>query len=127
MHIGLVEEDPTLVELLQVVLGRGHHTLTVLDDPRARSLVLFLSNLGQDPLPYDLLLIDIPLGMPELDLLARLQEQWSPRPLPLIVLTASSAEKIEQARLSFPALHFVQKPFHLTHLLAVIEAASRNE
>jgi len=118
-NILLVEDEPAIQELIAVNLQHaGHHVIRARDAEGALGIV-------KSALP-DLLLIDWMLpGMSGVDLARRLRQEERTRQIPIILLTARSAETDKIAGLEAGADDYVTKPFSPRELLARIKAVLR--
>jgi two-component system, OmpR family, phosphate regulon response regulator PhoB len=118
-NILLVEDEPAIQELIAVNLQHaGHHVIKARDAEGALGIV-------KNALP-DLLLIDWMLpGMSGVSLARQLREEERTRQIPIILLTARSAESDKIAGLEAGADDYVTKPFSPRELLARIKAVLR--
>ena len=79
----IVEDDPAVLEMLQLLFDdEGHRTLVAADGHKALELV------AQGSIPPDLIIADynLPKGLNGLEIIASLQERLQ-RPIPAIILT----------------------------------------
>lgn len=122
MRIGLLEVSPAIAELVCTTLHMAGHTVCAYVS--AASLlerVCTESSAHALRRPHDLLILDILIDdAGEFALLMQLDRALSEQ-LPLMVLTASHADQIAQARQAYPHIAFLSKPFHLKTLLSRIE------
>src|SRR5256714_2269983 len=118
-NILVVEDEPAIQELIAVNLQHaGHHVIRTRDAEGALGIV-------RNALP-DLLLIDWMLpGMSGLSLARALRQQERTREIPIIMLTARSAENDKIAGLEAGADDYLAKPFSPRELLARIKAGLR--
>src|SRR5439155_17783750 len=118
-NILVVEDEPAIQELIAVNLQHaGHHVIRTRDAEGALGIV-------RNALP-DLLLIDWMLpGMSGLSLARALRQQERTREIPIIILTARSAENDKIAGLEAGADDYLAKPFSPRELLARIKAVLR--
>ena len=118
-NILLVEDEPAIQELIAVNLEHaGHHVIRARDAEGALGIV-------RNALP-DLLLIDWMLpGMSGVSLARQLRQEERTREIPIILLTARSAEADKVAGLDAGADDYVTKPFSPRELLARIKAVLR--
>lgn len=118
-RILVVEDEPSIQELISVTLTRtGHDPLRAADAETALRLL-------QAELP-DLVLLDWMLpGQSGIDLARRLRADERTRGVPIIMLTARGDEQSKVTGLETGADDYVTKPFHPTEVLARIEAVLR--
>ncbi len=115
----VVEDEIAISELISVNLRlAGHTVLTALSAERARAQIA-------EVLP-DLILLDWMLpGMPGIDLLRQLRSDPRSREIPVIMLTARSAETDKIHGLDVGADDYLTKPFSPKELNARIKAVMR--
>jgi PAS domain S-box-containing protein len=116
-HVLVAEDDPYNQAVIEDVLLRRGHTLRLAGDGRAA-----LRALEHDR--FDVMLVDI--HMPELDgfqvvAVQRQREQVSGRRLPVIALTARSAEGERERCLQTGIDEYLTKPVGAAELLAAID------
>jgi two-component system phosphate regulon response regulator PhoB len=118
-NILLVEDEPAIQELIAVNLEHaGHHVIRAKDAETALGIV-------RNALP-DLLLIDWMLpGMSGVALARQMRQEERTKAIPIILLTARSAETDKVAGLEAGADDYVTKPFSPRELLARIKALLR--
>jgi two-component system phosphate regulon response regulator PhoB len=118
-NILVVEDEPAIQELIAVNLEHaGHHVIRSNDAEAALGVV-------RNALP-DLLLIDWMLpGMSGVALARQLRQDERTKQIPIILLTARSAETDKIAGLEAGADDYVTKPFSPRELLARIKALLR--
>ena len=119
VNILVVEDEPAIQELIAVNLEHaGHHVTRARDAEAALGLV-------KSMLP-DVLLIDWMLpGMSGASLAKQLRQEERTRQIPIIMLTARSAEQDKIAGLEAGADDYVTKPFSPKELVARIKAVLR--
>lgn len=125
MNIGLLEDNPAILELMQTALELGGHT--IFTHTRGQSLLNTLFEKYTtlpSSLPYDLLIIDLnlPDELSGLEVIASVYRRLAPDVLPIIVVSAASIEQLDQLRASFPMLPVIRKPFALKTLLQTISS-----
>jgi two-component system phosphate regulon response regulator PhoB len=118
-NILLVEDEPAIQELIAVNLEHaGHHVIRAKDAEGALGIV-------RNALP-DLLLIDWMLpGSSGVALARQLRQEDRTKQIPIILLTARSAEADKVSGLEAGADDYVTKPFSPRELLARIKAVLR--
>jgi len=119
VNVLVVEDEPAIQELIAVNLEHaGHRVIRAKDAETALGLV-------RSTLP-DLLLIDWMLpGMSGASLARQLRQDERTRQIPIIMLTARSAEQDKIAGLEAGADDYVTKPFSPKELVARIKAVLR--
>ncbi|MDB4897528.1 MAG: two component transcriptional regulator, winged helix family [Firmicutes bacterium] len=116
MHILVIEDDPTLSNMLQLYLDKAGYRVTVARDG-ASGLAAALS------MPVDLIMLD--LMLPQLDgwaICARVRERSA---VPILLLTALDQEAQKVQGLDLGADDYVTKPFNMAELLARVRAMLR--
>jgi two-component system KDP operon response regulator KdpE len=111
-----IDDEPAILRLLEVVLGRGGHVVVGASDARAALAAVAGSS-------FDAILLD--LGLPDRDGLELLGKLKAKSDAPVIVVSARSdvAEKV--AALDLGASDYVTKPFEGDELLARVRVAIR--
>jgi two-component system phosphate regulon response regulator PhoB len=119
LNILIVEDEPAIQELIAVNLeGAGHHVLRAADSEQAQAVL-------RQTLP-DLVLLDWMLpGQSGLAIARRLRAGARTRNIPIIMLTAKSAEQDTVMGLEAGADDYLAKPFSPRELLARIKAVLR--
>ncbi|MGE8136504.1 response regulator transcription factor [Novosphingobium subterraneum] len=112
-----IDDEPAILRLLEVVLGRGGHAVTGARDARSA-----LAAIGRAA--FDAILLD--LGLPDRDGLELLGTLKATCNAPVIVVSARSdvAEKV--AALDLGASDYITKPFEGDELLARVRVAIRS-
>ena len=120
-RIWILEDDPKIGLLIEMTVKKaGHETLRFLD---AAEMDLALKK--QAPLP-DLLLLDLMLRAKSgFDVLREWKEEETTRAIPIIIISARSAEQDKVKGLELGAEDYITKPFGLKELQARIETALR--
>ena len=119
VNVLVVEDEPAIQELIAVNLEHAGHRVTRAKDAEAAL------GLVKSMLP-DLLLIDWMLpGMSGASLARQLRQDERTRQIPIIMLTARSAEQDKIAGLEAGADDYVTKPFSPKELVARIKAVLR--
>ena len=126
MNIGLLEDNPAILELMKTALEMSGHTIST--HTRGQSLLNTLFKRGTvsslSPLPYDALIIDLnlPDELSGLEVITSVYRVFTPDVLPIIVVSAASIDQFDQLRASFPMLPIVRKPFALRTLMQAISS-----
>lgn len=118
-NVLIVEDEAAIQELIAVNLeAAGHHTLRASDSEQALTIL-------RQTLP-DLVLLDWMLpGQSGLTIARHLRANERTRTIPIIMLTAKSAEQDKISGLEAGADDYVTKPFSPRELLARIKAVMR--
>jgi two-component system, OmpR family, KDP operon response regulator KdpE len=117
MHLILIiEDDPAIREILQVLLGPGGFRVI----EAATAARGEIESRVRKP---DLLIVD--LGLPDGDGLTVIRSVRSWSPVPIIVLSARTMEEQKIAALDAGADDYMTKPFSAGELLARVRAALR--
>lgn len=127
MRIALLEDNPANSEYIQILLELEGHQ--VFPHPQGHSLVSALQTLGDVSL-YDVIIIDLllPNTLTGQDVMHTLQEQYSAKLLPFIVVSASSWQELKSVQADFPETPIIRKPFKGKQLLEAIQmVASRSK
>ncbi|HEY2951130.1 MAG TPA: response regulator [Verrucomicrobiae bacterium] len=120
-HILLIEDDPSLEEILAACLqGDNVKICNVRDGSQA-----LLETERED---FDLILLDMGLpGMDGFDLLAQLKSDPKAQAIPVIALTAWQSTSDKVRGLELGAVDYITKPFELVELRARIRATLRSK
>lgn len=115
-NILLVDDEPSLIAVLQPVLGAaGYEVIIAVDGTSASRLAL-------DERP-DVVLLD--LGLPDMDGKEVIRRIRAASAVPIIVISARHQEAEKIAALDNGADDYVNKPFEIGELMARIRAAIR--
>ncbi|AYJ85247.1 DNA-binding response regulator (plasmid) [Sphingomonas paeninsulae] len=115
-HILIVDDEPSLLAVLEPVLCAAGYKVTTAINGRA-ALV------ADDTYAPDLILLD--LGLPDLDGKKVIQRLRLRRDVPIIVISARHQEAEKIAALDDGADDYVDKPFEIGELMARIRASFR--
>jgi two-component system KDP operon response regulator KdpE len=117
MHqVIVVEDEPGIRDVLRVLLGTAHYRVVEAETAQRGEV----EARAHKP---DLLLVD--LGLPDRDGVDRIRRIRSFSSVPIIVLSARTAEEQKIAALDAGADDYVTKPFAAAELLARVRAALR--
>jgi DNA-binding response OmpR family regulator len=115
----VVEDDPDIVELVQLYLTRDGWTVETTDDGKQA-----LENVRRSG--YQLLVLDLQLpGLDGLSLCAEVRRDKATRDLPIVILTARGDEADRIVGLEMGADDYVVKPFSPKELVARVRALFR--
>jgi two-component system, OmpR family, phosphate regulon response regulator PhoB len=119
LRVGVVEDQPEIVTLLQYNLAAAGYRVEVMDRGDEAEVKI-------QEQPPDLLILDWMLpGLSGIELLRRLRRWPKTQHLPIIVLTARNDEADLIRALETGADDFIAKPFSLKELVARVEALLR--
>ncbi|WP_407371738.1 response regulator [Carnobacterium sp.] len=113
----LIEDDPTIIDFMEVVLSKENYQLKV-----AKTGMEALTFLQTESL--DLLLLD--LGLPDIDGIDLLKIVRKRMTIPIIILSARTNELEKVKALDHGADDYVTKPFGTHELLARIRTSLRH-
>ncbi|AMK26200.1 MULTISPECIES: response regulator transcription factor [Sphingobium] len=116
LHILVVDDEPSLVDVLQPVLETAGYRITVAQDGRSAQAAI-------EAIEFDLILLD--LGLPDIDGKSLLQRVRLDQDVPVIVISARHQEAEKIAALDEGADDYVNKPFEIGELMARMRAAIR--
>lgn len=112
-----IDDEPAILRLLDVVLGRDGHSVIAAKDARAALATVDLQ-------PIDAIVLD--LGLPDRDGIELLATLRARTPAPIIVLSARTDVSEKVTALDLGASDYVTKPFEGDELLARLRAALRS-
>jgi len=123
MHIGLLEDNPAVFEMLVTAFEMEGHTIET--HLTGHSLLHRLDPAA--PFPYDVLIVDLglPGGISEVDVLAHLEQTFPPGSTSILVLSGTSLNELERVRMRFPAVGILRKSARLAALFQSILAIKR--
>lgn len=129
MKIGLLEDNPAVVEYMSTLLEMAGHTVEVHTHGSSLLETLFTKAGVRSPLPYDLLLVDLllPGTLSGLEAIQSIQQRLSPGQLPILIVTAVGLELLEEVETKLPTVTVLRKPFKRSVLLQLIEDIKRTE
>jgi DNA-binding response OmpR family regulator len=112
----VVDDEPDVLRMLQVVLGRrGHRVLTA-----PTGMEGLVTAQGERP---DLILLDIMMeGMDGWEVLKLLKLEQGTRDIPVVMLSARVEPRDKIRGLQEGAVDYITKPFSVRDMLATIEA-----
>ena len=123
MNIGLLEDNPAILDYLSIALRlAGHHVYSY---PESTPLLETLQRAvtSPQPLPFDLLIIDLLLPGPisGLETIRRVQQSIAFERLPIIIISAISQDELEQVKINLPHIPLLRKPFKMHTLLQLLQ------
>lgn len=126
MRIGLLEDNPSIVDWLSTALGMAGHSVSPYYDGPSLLAHLFATESISPTLPFDLLLVDLylPGGISGLDVINRLRKAIPSEQFPIIVVSGASLSELNRLHASHPDIPVLQEPFRVGTLLEQIEMLS---
>ena len=121
LNILLAEDEPVNSEVIQVMLGKIGHEVTIVNDGEKA-----LAAATDEKQSYDLILMDVMMpGMSGIDATRAIREHESSTGgfTPIIALTASATSEDRDRCLAAGMTAFVSKPLHRRQLLPLIDSA----
>jgi CheY-like chemotaxis protein len=124
VHIGIIEDNPSILELLVTTLEREGHTTGTHSTGVDFVQRVFPPAGAPTPFPYDVLIVDIglPGGISGEDVLARLDQHFAGGALPVIVLSGAAPDVLGRVHRAFPNVAVLTKPTRRITLLQAIAA-----
>ena len=121
MHIGLLEDDKAIQEMLHLVLQDEGYTVKIFPNAEECLLTFFPVDHGHAALPVDLLIVDWRLAGTTLgtDVIRRLRDDSTYKQLPIILTTAAAFNNPTELH----DLHvtLLEKPFALDEMANLIK------
>jgi DNA-binding response OmpR family regulator len=123
MNIGLLEDNPAILEYMSTALSMARHDVYAHADSPSLLATIFHQNGVRSPLPYDLVIVDLllPGDMSGVEVIHRIYQTIAPRILPIIIVSACSQDELTQVKARFPDVPILRKPFKMSNLLHLIE------
>jgi len=121
MHIGLLEDDIAIQEMLRLVLQDEGYTVTVYPNADACLNAFFTPPQEQKTDPIDLLIVDWRLSgsAPGTEVIRRLRKDSSFDSLPIILTTAATFSNTNELRKLHVSL--LEKPFAVDEVVNMIK------
>jgi len=123
MNIGILEDNPAILDYMTIALEMaGHHVQTFTSgNPLIDKLLT--NSVIRDPLPYDLIVVDLllPGSMSGFEAIKHIQRSIPLSRLPVIIITAGVKEEVERVQTALPDVPILRKPFKMSDLLRLIE------
>lgn len=122
MDIGILEDNPAILDFLTTTLEMHGHTVHPYTFGASLLAALFGAAGVTSARPYDLVIIDLllPGSMSGLEVSTTIRQAHDPE-FPLIIISGASQDILERAQMLLPDVPVLRKPFHITALLQVIE------
>jgi len=121
MHIGLLEDDTAIQEMLRLVLQDEGYTVTVYSTADACLNALTAPDQNSAETPIDLLIVDWRLSgsMPGTEVIRKLRNDTSFDSLPIILTTAATFNNTKELQKLHVSL--LEKPFTVDQVVDMIK------
>ena len=128
MKIGLLEDNPAVLDYMQTALTMAGHEVHAHTQSISLLETLRAAFSAQMPPPYDVAIIDILLPGPDsgTNTITQLRHWLSPQQLPIIVVSACSPQELDNIQVSFPDVITLRKPFKIKTLLQHVARVQAN-
>lgn len=123
MNIGLLEDNPAILDYMSTALSMAGHDVYTHTDSLSLLATIFHRSGVRSPLPYDLVIVDLllPGDMSGVEAIHRIHQTIAPWVLPIIIVSACSQDELTQVKARFPHVSVLRKPFKMSDLLHLIE------
>ncbi len=125
MKIGLLEDNPAILDYMTTALQMAGHSVEIHTQSFSLLDVLLAEDVegATNPLPYDLVIVDLllPGNISGLSAIQRIHRVISPVRLPIIIVSACSQDELKQVKEQLPHIPILRKPFKMSALLRLIE------
>ena len=122
MHIALLEDNASILEIFSVVLTKTGYLVSTYTygDSLLTAFTGALDSQGR--LPCDLLIVDLhlPGALSGLDVIEQVQHLSAPQLFPTIVVSAASDHELALVQTRYPTFPILKKPLKLSALLQAI-------
>jgi CheY-like chemotaxis protein len=124
MKIGILDDNPSILDVFTIMLELEGHTVTAHTSSSSLLDVLFHNAVPVDPIPYDLLILDLllPGGMSGADIYLLIRKSISAEKLPIIFVTAAGEKDLQSLLGTHPNVPLLRKPIRRQDLLNTINA-----
>jgi two-component system, OmpR family, response regulator len=123
MKIGLLEDNPAILDYMTTALQMAGYSVEAHTTSASLLDSLLTGEDLADPLPYDVVIVDLllPGNIPGLAAIEDIHRLISPERLPIIIISACSQVELEQVKEKLPDVPVLRKPFKMNTLLQLIE------
>jgi len=123
MKIGLLEDNPAIVDWMTTVLAMAGHIVYTYPEGNSFLEGLLPSRDLHNHLPFDLVIVDLhlPGEMSGREVIARVRQTFPAKILPIIVVTGASQSELANIQAIFPEVPILRKPFKMQALLHLLE------
>jgi DNA-binding response OmpR family regulator len=122
MKIGLLEDNPSILDYMQAVLTMAGHEIYPHVQSGSLLQTLLIAGQTRSQLPYDMVVIDILLSgrTSGIDTIIQLRQRFPPEHLPIVVVSACSQAELAWVQATFPDVATLRKPFKISAFLQMI-------
>jgi len=127
MHIGLLEDDIAIQEMLKLVLQDEDYAVTIYPTAEECLDALLAAKQDQVYLPFDLLIVDwrLPGLVSGIQVIQKIRDTTKFRSLPIILTTAASFS--DTPALDGLQVTFLEKPFAIDEMVDMIRILTRSD
>jgi len=129
MHIGILDDNQTILDYVKTMLELSGHTVATHTNSRSLFDVLFRSGSIATPLPYDLVILDLclPGDLSGIEVYRTIRSNITGDSLPVLFCTAASDRTIQGLQDCLPeAIPLLRKPFRSGELLSKLDELCRD-
>ena len=125
MKIGLLEDNPAIVDWMTTALAMAGHIVYTYPESTSFLECLLPSRGLHNHLPFDLAIVDLhlPGEMSGREVIARIRQTFPAKILPIIVVTGASQSELANIQANFPEVPILRKPFKMQALLRLLETS----
>src|SRR5260370_30488156 len=123
MKIGLLEDNPSIVDWMTTALAMAGHIVYTYPESTSFLECLLPSRGLHNHLPFDLAIVDLhlPGEMSGREVIARIRQTFPAKILPIIVVTGASQSELANIQANFPEVPILPKPFKIQTLLPFLK------
>lgn len=125
MKIGLLEDNPAIVDWMTTALAMAGHIVYTYSEGASFLEGLLPSRGLHNHLPFDLAIIDLHLSgeMSGREVIACIRQFFPAKILPIIVVTGAGQSELANIQSNFPEVPILRKPFKMQVLLRLLETS----
>jgi len=123
MNIGILEDNPAILDYMTIALEMAGHRVQTFTSSTPLIGKLLANSEIHDPLPYDLIVVDLllPGSISGFEAIKHIQRSIPLSRLPIIIITAGVKEELEHVQAALPEVPILRKPFKMSELLRLID------
>jgi len=123
MNIGLLEDNPAIVDYMSIALEMVGHKVHLHTYASSLLETIFTSPRIPSSLPYDIVIVDIllPGAISGEQAIDHILQAIQPQTLPIIIISAAAEEVLEQIKERLPHIPILRKPFKMNMLLQLMD------